>query len=96
MTAPAAQTTAPGTEVVTVARDGAKTWKYGYIYTTAVYRAVAGQDDGVLTWRRVSSYGADSTAGKKVTGPMVERAKARAAARGCGYVAAVRHGDVCA
>jgi hypothetical protein len=89
------QTTVPGTVVITVARDGADHDSHGNpIYCTAIYRAVARHRDGVLTWRRVGSY-RDRTAGKRITGPMEARARARAEERGVEYYPYVRHGHVC-
>lgn len=87
----AAQTTPEGAEYVTVGRDGAATCPYAYIWTSKVYRAVR-RADGLLTWRLAGSWAADRTAGKKVTGPMIGRAKERAAERGVPYGT---HGTIC-
>jgi hypothetical protein len=93
------QVTPEGTEIFTVARDGSRMAKCTSkisvpIFVTAIYRAERRQSDGILTWRRVGSY-RDSTAGHTPTGPMVARAKSRAAERGCEYVAGIRHGKRC-
>lgn len=92
------QVTTPGTEIVTVARDGARMAKSGPyhlpIYCTAIYRAVARKRDGVLTWRRVGSLN-DGTSGRGVTGPMDRRARAYAASTGRTYRCDVSHGVAC-
>lgn len=94
----AGQGTLEGTEVVTVARDGADCAPAGPgrapIWTTTVYAAQR-RADGLLTWRRVSSYRCDRTAGREVSGPMIARAKARAEERGCEFLAGIRHGTPC-
>lgn len=94
----AAQTTPEGAECVTVARDGSNMAGTGGgysvpIWCSAIYRAVR-RADGLLTWRRVGDY-RDSTSGRSISGPMVERAEARARERGCDYIERVRHGMVC-
>lgn len=91
------QKTSEGTEVVTVARDGARTTGGSFarpIYCTAIYRAKRRLSDGVLTWRRVGSAN-DATSGNGVTGPMIARAKNVADTRGLEYKKGVRHGDKC-
>lgn len=98
MTIATAQQTAPGTLVVTVARDGtrcANTGQHSYpIWVTAIYEARARQSDGTITWRRVDSLGV-GTSGYGVTGPMRDAAVAVAAERGLECRAGIRHGDVC-
>lgn len=89
------QQTVEGTVVITVARDGSDHDGHGNgIYVSAVYRAERRVKDGVLTWRRVGAY-RDRTAGKRITGPMEARARARAKERGVEYRPYVRHGHVC-
>lgn len=91
----APQMTAPGTEIITVARDGSGCDRFGNaIYTTAIYRAAA-RRDGVITWRRIGGYDADRRSGKGVTKPMIARAKAAAKARGVEFEPGIRHGNVC-
>ncbi len=92
------QETVEGSRVVTVARDGQKMAKCSRlwsvpIYCTAIYTAVR-RRDGLLTWRRTGSY-SDGTAGRRPTGPMIDRATARAEELGVPFVSSVGHGNVC-
>ncbi len=92
------QETVEGSRVVTVARDGQKMAKCGGrfsvpIYCTAIYTAKR-RADGLMTWRRTGSY-SDGTAGRRPTGPMIDRATARAEELGVPFVSSVGHGNVC-
>ena len=55
------QTTTEGTRVCTVARDGQRTARVNHwtvpIWTGAIYEAMRRKRDGLLTWRRVGSFG---------------------------------------
>lgn len=97
MTATAPQTTTEGAEIVTVGRDGpnkATVGRFSFpIYCTKVYRAVR-RPDGVLTWRLVGALG-DGTSGRGVSGAMVARAEAHAAATDRAFVPGVTHNRVC-
>lgn len=94
------QTTAPGTRVVTVGRDGAKTANTGgsysvAVWTTKVYIATPRKRDGALVWRLIRSVPADSTSGRAVSGPMEARARSWAEAHGLEYVDDVRAWQLC-
>lgn len=85
-----------GTQIITVARDGSRTAKSGRfsipIYTTAIYTAMCGRRDGVMTWRRTGSVGHHSTSGRVISGAMLTRAREYAATTGREFLAGVRHG----
>jgi hypothetical protein len=92
----AIQATEEGAEIVTVGRDGADTAGHGnVIYTTKIYRAVRRKDNGILVWRLSHSAPGHRTAGKKITQPMIGRAKGRAEEMGVEFVAHVTHGQRC-
>lgn len=85
-----------GTRVVTVGRDGARTAGHGNaIYVTAIYTATRRLSDGALTWRRTGQVSSHTTAGKKITRPMIDRAETYAASAGLQYLAGIRHGMMC-
>ena len=89
-------------QVVTVARDGARcaNIKRGGVrlsfpvWTVAVYEARARKRDGVVTWRRVESYGPSVACARGPSDALVERARSFALDTGLPFARKVRHGDV--
>jgi len=89
-------------QVVTVARDGqrcANVRRGGVrlsfpVWIIAVYEARPRKRDGVVTWRRVESYGPSVACARGPSSALVERAVAFALDTGLPFAACVRHGDV--
>jgi hypothetical protein len=78
-----------GSKVCCGARDGARVYSHGAIYTGGIYELVARKSDGIPTFRRVGSFGG-TRAGRGISAKFMNELRESAPHQWLG----VRHGQV--